>query len=59
MTSVWGTRNQLAELVALAQHHELHSEIEVIGLSQVQEAHARLESGNVTGRFVIDPTLGT
>jgi propanol-preferring alcohol dehydrogenase len=59
MTSVWGTRNQLAELVALAQHHELHSEIEVIGLSQVHEAHARLESGNVTGRFVIDPTLGT
>jgi propanol-preferring alcohol dehydrogenase len=58
MTSVWGTRNQLAELVALAQQHELHSEIEVIGLSQVQEAHARLESGQVTGRFVIDPTLG-
>lgn len=58
MTSIWGTRAQLGELVALAQQHPLHSEIEVIGLDEVQHAHERLESGQVTGRFVIDPTRG-
>lgn len=55
MTSVWGTLAQLHDLVALAQKNDLHSEIELISLADVQDAHARLHEGKVTGRFVIDP----
>lgn len=55
MTSVWGTRAQLGELVELAQRHPLHSPIEVISLAEVQRAHERLAAGDVQGRFVIVP----
>ncbi|MSO27728.1 MAG: hypothetical protein EXQ60_06670 [Candidatus Nanopelagicales bacterium] len=55
MSSIWGTRDQLADLVALAQQHDLHSEIEVISLDDVQLAHDRLHRGDVSGRFVIVP----
>ena len=55
MTSIWGTRDQLAELIALAQKHDLHSEVEVLGLDQAQNAHDRLHEGKVNGRFVLVP----
>jgi propanol-preferring alcohol dehydrogenase len=55
MTSVWGTRDQLAELVALAQAHDLHSEIEIVSLESAQAAHDRLHAGQVSGRFVLIP----
>lgn len=58
MTSVWGTRDQLAELVALAQQHELHSPIERLPLDQAQRAHERLHAGDVDGRFVLVPEEG-
>ncbi len=58
MTSVWGTRDQLADLVALAQQYPLHSPVEVIGLDQVARAHQRLHDGQVSGRFVITPGDG-
>jgi propanol-preferring alcohol dehydrogenase len=57
MTSIWGTRDQLAELVALAQRNPLHSEVEAIPLSGAQAAHDRLHSGNVSGRFVLVPGM--
>ncbi|MBM3668992.1 MAG: zinc-binding dehydrogenase [Actinobacteria bacterium] len=56
MTSVWGTRAQLGELVELAQRHPLHSPIEVISLTDIQGAHDRLAKGDVQGRFVIVPS---
>ena len=59
MTSIWGTRAQLGELVTLAQQHPLHSTIEVIGLADVQRAHDRLHAGDVSGRFVIVPGNGS
>ena len=59
MSSIWGTRDQLAELVALAQHHDLHSEIEIVSLDDVQLAHDRLHQGDVSGRFVIVPGAPT
>jgi propanol-preferring alcohol dehydrogenase len=55
MTSVWGTRTQLGELVDLAQRHPLHSPIEEITLDEVPRAHERLAEGDVRGRFVIVP----
>ena len=55
MTSVWGTRDQLADLVALAQEHDLHSEVETIPLDSAQAAHDRLHAGQVSGRFVLVP----
>lgn len=55
MTSVWGSRDQLVELIALAQEHDLHSEVEVLPLDQAQAAHERLHAGNVNGRFVLVP----
>jgi propanol-preferring alcohol dehydrogenase len=58
MTSIWGTRAQLGELVALAQQHTVHATIEVIGLDDAQNAHDRLHAGDVSGRFVIVPGNG-
>lgn len=58
MTSVWGTLEQMRDMVALAQQHPLHSPVEVIGLDDVLSAHDRLHRGDVAGRFVIDPTVG-
>jgi len=55
MTSVWGTRDQLADLVALAQQRDLHSEIETVPLESAQIAHDRLHAGQVSGRFVLIP----
>ncbi len=55
MTSVWGTLDQMRDMVALAQAHPLHSPIEVIGLEDVAAAHDRLNRGDVAGRFVIIP----
>ncbi len=57
MTSIWGTLDQLHELVALVREHGLGSEVEVVGLDAIPEAHRRLEAGDVRGRFVIDPSL--
>ena len=58
MTSIWGTLDQLGELIALAQQHPLRTQVEVIGLDDVPAAHDRLARGDVRGRFVIDPRKG-
>lgn len=58
MTSVWGTRAQLGELVELAQNHNLASPVEVLPLNQAQTALDRLAAGDVAGRFVLDPRKG-
>jgi len=55
MTSVWGSLEQMRDMVALAQRHPLHSPVEVIDLADVPAAHARLHAGDVAGRFVIVP----
>ena len=55
MTSVWGSLQEMHDMVALAQRNPLHSPIEVIGLEDVPTAHERLHAGDVSGRFVITP----
>ena len=57
MSSIWGTRDQLADLVSLATANDLHSEIEILPLESAQLAHDRLQKGEVAGRFVLVPNL--
>ncbi len=53
--SNWGTRAELAEVVALAQRGLVHVEVERVPLSQAVSAYARLEAGEAKGRFVAIP----
>lgn len=57
LSSFWGSRSQMDELLALARREPtiLHK-VEVVGLSDAQEAHDRLRAGDVRGRIVLDPT---
>jgi propanol-preferring alcohol dehydrogenase len=53
--SNWGTREELAEVVALARDGVLHIEIERVPLEAVPAAYERLEAGGVRGRVVAVP----
>jgi propanol-preferring alcohol dehydrogenase len=56
MTSVWGSRSQLDELLALARREpSIVQPVEVLPLSQAQLAHDRLRAGQVAGRVVLVP----
>ena len=55
MTSIWGTRAQLTELISLAHQHPLSSPVEVLALNQAQTALDRLAAGDAAGRLVLDP----
>jgi propanol-preferring alcohol dehydrogenase len=53
--SNWGTREELAEVVALARAGVISVEVERIGLEDVPAAYARLEAGEARGRIVAVP----
>lgn len=53
--SNWGTRAELAEVVALARAGLVHTEVERVELEDVPAAYARLEAGDVRGRVVAVP----
>ena len=53
--SNWGTRAELADVVALAQAGAIQVEVERIGLTEVLDAYARLHLGGVRGRLVAVP----
>jgi alcohol dehydrogenase, propanol-preferring len=55
MSSIWGTREQLSELVAHVQRHPLANPVEVVRLEDAQRAHERLAAGEVSGRLVLTP----
>jgi propanol-preferring alcohol dehydrogenase len=55
--SNWGTRSELAEVVALARAGAIHVDVEHVRLADVPEAYERLESGVVGGRLVAVPDL--
>jgi alcohol dehydrogenase, propanol-preferring len=55
--SNWGTRSELAEVVALARAGAIHVDVERVRLADVPEAYERLESGAVGGRLVAVPDL--
>lgn len=54
-TSNWGSRNDLAELVALAQSGKLITTTERHGLDDINEVFERLEHGQIQGRGVVIP----
>lgn len=55
LSSIWGSLDDLAELVDLAQREPLEYTIETMRLEQAQEAHDRLRAGTVEGRLVLVP----
>jgi alcohol dehydrogenase, propanol-preferring len=56
--SNWGTRAELAEVVALARDGVIALEVEPVSLSDVVAAYGRLERGEVRGRVVAVPDGG-
>ncbi|MFC9553723.1 NAD(P)-dependent alcohol dehydrogenase [Rhodococcus sp. NPDC056960] len=54
-TSNWGTRNELTEVLALAQRGALVSHIEKYPLTAINDVFNRLERGMITGRAVLVP----
>jgi propanol-preferring alcohol dehydrogenase len=55
MSSVWGSRDELAELLDLARRERLESAIETMPLEEAQEAHRRVRAGEARGRIVLVP----
>lgn len=55
MTSNWGTRNELEEVLAMARSGHLVSMIEQHPLSQINEVFERLATGQIPGRAVLVP----
>jgi propanol-preferring alcohol dehydrogenase len=53
--SNWGTRAELAEVVALARAGIVDLEVEPVALPDVVDAYERLERGDVRGRLVAVP----
>ncbi|MGW1025346.1 NAD(P)-dependent alcohol dehydrogenase [Streptomyces sp. NPDC002577] len=51
----WGTRPELAEVIALARSGALHVEVEQFPLSAAPEAFDRLRQSRVSGRAVLIP----
>jgi propanol-preferring alcohol dehydrogenase len=55
MSSIWGSRDELAELIALAQRERLEYTIDTMPLERAQEAHDLVRSGRARGRIVLVP----
>jgi alcohol dehydrogenase, propanol-preferring len=53
--SNWGTRAELAEVVALARDGAIELEIERVALADVPAAYERLAAGHGRGRLVAVP----
>jgi propanol-preferring alcohol dehydrogenase len=55
MSSIWGSRDELAELIELAQREPLEYTIDTMPLHRAQEAHDLIRSGRARGRIVLTP----
>ncbi|MGH2873622.1 MAG: alcohol dehydrogenase catalytic domain-containing protein [Solirubrobacteraceae bacterium] len=55
MSSIWGSRDELAELIELAQREPLQYTIETMPLERAQEAHDLIRSRRAHGRIVLTP----
>ena len=54
MSSIWGTRTQLGELLDLARREpSIIAPVETMALTDAQVAHDRLRAGDVEGRLVL------
>ena len=52
-TSVWGSPQQMVELLDLASREDILVPVDALPLEQAQVAHDRLRSGQVDGRLVL------
>ncbi len=55
LSSIWGSRDELAELIDLAQREQLDYTIDTMPLEQAQAAHDQIRSGQARGRIVLLP----
>jgi propanol-preferring alcohol dehydrogenase len=55
LSSIWGSRDELGELIELAQRERLEYTIDAMTLEQAQEAHDLIRSGRARGRIVLTP----
>jgi alcohol dehydrogenase, propanol-preferring len=55
LSSIWGSRDELGELIALAQREDIEHTVETLPLEQAQQAHDRLRAGETRGRLVLVP----
>jgi propanol-preferring alcohol dehydrogenase len=55
LSSIWGSRDELGELIELAQRERLRYTIDAMALEQAQEAHELIRSGRARGRLVLTP----
>ncbi|MFG2525847.1 NAD(P)-dependent alcohol dehydrogenase [Streptomyces sp. NPDC048527] len=51
----WGSRSELAELLALARAGAVHAHVETYSLDRAPEVYERLSKGGVSGRAVLVP----
>jgi propanol-preferring alcohol dehydrogenase len=55
LSSIWGSRDELGELISLAQREPLQYTIDTMPLEQAQAAHDLIRSGGAHGRIVLTP----
>ena len=55
LSSIWGSRDELAELIDLAQREHLEYTIDTMPLERAQEAHDLIRAGRARGRIVLTP----
>ena len=55
LSSIWGSRDELGELIDLAQRERLEYTIERMPLDRAQEAHDLVRRGEARGRIVLVP----
>jgi propanol-preferring alcohol dehydrogenase len=55
LSSIWGSRDELAELIELARRERLEYTIDTMPLEQAQAAHDLIRSGRAHGRIVLTP----
>lgn len=55
LSSIWGSREELAELIELAERERLDYTIDTMPLERAQAAHDLIRSGQARGRIVLLP----
>jgi propanol-preferring alcohol dehydrogenase len=55
MSSIWGSRDELAELIELAQRERLEYTVDTMPLERAQEAHDLVRTGQARGRIILVP----
>jgi propanol-preferring alcohol dehydrogenase len=53
--SMWGSRDDLADVIKIAQRGDLQYSVERLPLEAAAEAHRRIRTGDVDGRLVLIP----